>query len=1052
MFFTRSSAKTETWIASFSARPTCLAAKEEIQNGNYRIYYHYDSTSGNLIYELVDVDSENYVNIEVNPKGDLLIPSEYQGYREPPALYGGAVLYLYEKEMKLLEEGKLDEVYVSDLEELHYLMGLSPRQLDRRASIRNEFASIFDGREAIGTSSEANYQVNHSLSVAFSFEQGYNYYGEESYLVKLVLFDGKERLGMVRSNASFLSHYEKGMVYSIRNGLKVNVSRDLFSGTYSRALDFFLGRLHYKEEAASLMKSDVVSLLFILRGESVNFDGKDYVIESDIGRAGYRFAPDESLLFTPSPSSNATILSSNTQLAVFDKEKFICSLYNFRNKTVSDLFFFYRTHAPSETDLVKDLVRHYVKVEDALPDDEQPIEDNLNISLYVDLSDRGLLLFSTICTLNGHEETMEKLRDNLYFRDKLNRYASALSHLGGIVNGTVKEEESILAFLSGDLTNLKRLASVFLSDAITRLRVKRGSQINIAIAKSESNWLSLRIDSPDYDDETLEKILSAYKKKRKYLRLGDDIIVLDDPAIVEATNVQKEASLKDALYTDHLPFYTAFKLASSSHSDVGFSITDFVKEAIGSIRDYEKKRINLPDNIVSNLRPYQKSAVQWMVTLSHYGLAGILADDMGLGKTLESISFLSLYPSSRPTLVICPKSVVYNWAAEVTKWNSEFEVKIIAGTKEQRSAILSEIKRKEKTIYVVSYDTLRNDIDDFAKVKFGTVLADEAQFIKNALSKKAKAVKSLRSDIRFALTGTPIENSLSDLWSIFDFLMPGYLLDFEDFKAQYIDNDNEEQRSNLLHRITPFILRRSKTQVLKDLPSKSVEVVTLAMNEEQEKFYDASLIEARNALEENGAGFSMFPVFTRLREIAVDPPSFFEGFSERSAKFDYVLSMVEEAISSGHKLLIFSAFTRVLGNMREALNSIGVESRTISGETEAEERLRLAEAFNETDEFPVMLVSLKAGGTGLNLIGADIVIHLDPWWNPAAEEQATDRSYRIGQTRPVSVYKLVCHGSIEEKVLALQENKRGLSDSLIKEGDSLIKKLSEDDIRYLLSK
>ena len=1054
MYITRNSPKTEALIASFQARQSCLNAKKAIEEGNYAIFYHFEEITGSLVYEFIDPTGESYIEVEVNTKGDIVIPDEYQtlAYHEPPANFGGACLYLFEKEKAFESEGKLEEVYGDDYGTLTSLMALTPRQLDRRASVRREFVTMFEGKDIGLSSAESNYERAALLRVSFTFEPGYNFYGEESYSLKLVLMDGKDRLGLIRSNISFLRTYETGGVYSVRNGLRINVGRDNFDQTSQAALDFYLSRVHYREEATSLVKSDVLSLLFFLQGELVNFEGKDYSVSEKVGLAGFHIAPDDSLHFSPAPAANATLLLSGPSLAILDKEKFTCDLFHFKNPLSASLFLFYRNHSSAETDLIKDLVKGYVSQDDALPiEDGANITDALQISLYVDMSERGILLFSTICHLNGHEETMEKLRENLYYRDKLNRFGSALSKLGGVMNGNVRDERDILRFLTGDLTKLREICSVFLSDAITKLTIKREVPFNVSIEKTSQNWLELKITSPDFDEATLEMILSNYKKKHRYLRIGDTIISFDDPRIAEIVMIQKEVGLRDSLYTDHLPFYSAFKLANFTNGKVGLNLSDYVKEAIESIRDYTKKKLVLPERINEALRPYQKAAIQWMSVLSSYGLCGILADDMGLGKTLESIAFLSARNDSRPALVLCPKSVIYNWESEVKKWNPDIPVTVIAGSRDNRLALLSKIKRKERAIYVVSYDSMRNDIEEFSRLHFGVVLADEAQFIKNSLSKKAKAVKMLKSDIRFALTGTPIENSLSDLWSIFDFLMPGYLLSYEEFKENYIDNTERRARNKLLKRITPFILRRTKKQVLKDLPNKSVETVTLAMNDHQAAFYGASLVEARRQVEEKPAGFSIFPIFTKLREIAVDPDSFFENFHEMSAKFEYLLGLIDEAIANGHKILVFSSFTKVLDNLKIALEERGVDSRTIDGATPAQDRLNMADEFNTTDTFKVMLVSLKAGGTGLNLVGADIVVHLDPWWNPAAEEQATDRSYRIGQTRPVSVYKLVCHDSIEEKVLALQESKKSLSDSLIMEGDSFIRKLTEEDIRFLLS-
>ncbi|MBR5750575.1 MAG: DEAD/DEAH box helicase, partial [Bacilli bacterium] len=341
---------------------------------------------------------------------------------------------------------------------------------------------------------------------------------------------------------------------------------------------------------------------------------------------------------------------------------------------------------------------------------------------------------------------------------------------------------------------------------------------------------------------------------------------------------------------------------------------------------------------------------------------------------------------------------------------------------------------------------------------------DEAQFIKNMHAKKTNAVKQINALHTIALTGTPIENSMADLWAIFDFLMPGYLDSFNIFKTRYIlAGDQVKARGSLSRKITPFLLRRTKAEVLKDLPKKTTEIITLTMNDEARRYYDAVLVDTRNKIRQKREDptkgdkysekglFSVLPLLTRLREICVDPSAFLDGFSEESAKMAYALSYITIAVEAGHKVLVFSSFTKVLDHLTILLRESGVKSFYIYGATEADDRLSMAESFNTKNDVNVMLVSLKAGGTGLNLHGADIVVHLDPWWNVAAEEQATDRAYRIGQKRPVSVVKLICHNSIEEKVIQLQENKRELYNQVIKSGDEAISKLNIEDIKFLLS-
>ena len=330
-----------------------------------------------------------------------------------------------------------------------------------------------------------------------------------------------------------------------------------------------------------------------------------------------------------------------------------------------------------------------------------------------------------------------------------------------------------------------------------------------------------------------------------------------------------------------------------------------------------------------------------------------------------------------------------------------------------------------------------------------TVL-DEAQTIKNTNAKKTLAVKSLKSTYKLALTGTPVENSAIDLFSIFDFLMEGYLGERNDFARAYGYAPSKEKANRLYNKIKPFYLRRKKEDVLKDLPPKTIENISITMEEEETKIYDAYLERSRRDMN-SGNIASILASLVRLRTICCDAPAFFENTNFEPSKFQYILEVLTQGIENGHKFVIFSSFVKALHHLSSYLRDHGIATAIIEGATNGEERIALSESFNNKDDIKVMLVSLKAGGTGLNLYGADYVIHLDPWWNNAAEEQATDRAHRIGQTRPVTVLKLVSFNTIEEKVIKLQELKKGIATSLIKEGDEGIAKLSKDDIKYLLS-
>ncbi len=365
----------------------------------------------------------------------------------------------------------------------------------------------------------------------------------------------------------------------------------------------------------------------------------------------------------------------------------------------------------------------------------------------------------------------------------------------------------------------------------------------------------------------------------------------------------------------------------------------------------------------------------------------------------------------------------------------------------------------DKDVIITSYELLKRDIESYEDIEFKFCIADEAQYIKNANTLSAKALKTLKGEVRFALTGTPIENSLAELWSIFDFIMPGYLFSYPEFRGKYemaiVKNQDEVVTSRLKKLIAPFIMRRLKKDVLKELPDKTETVIYNTMEEEQRKLYDAHLALAKQELEEEikvrglgGSHIKMLALLTRLRQLCCQPSMYLEDYHNTSGKLEQCIEIVKDSIQAGHRILLFSQFTTMLDILSERLDREDINHFMLTGSTKAEERMRLVGEFNNGDT-PVFLISLKAGGTGLNLTGADVVIHYDPWWNLSSQNQATDRAYRIGQKNKVQVFQMITKDSIEEKIKELQDKKIGLTESVLQEGEAFISKMSEDEIRDL---
>ena len=478
--------------------------------------------------------------------------------------------------------------------------------------------------------------------------------------------------------------------------------------------------------------------------------------------------------------------------------------------------------------------------------------------------------------------------------------------------------------------------------------------------------------------------------------------------------------------------------------------------------------ISIPANLENTLRYYQKTGYKWLKTLDNYKFGGILADDMGLGKTIQMLSIIAGYveesnlqeDNNRASIVICPSSLTLNWQNEAQKFTNKLKTLVIRGTAQERKRQIEMIG--EYDLVITSYDLLKRDIEIYKekKYQFRFAIADEAQYLKNSNTQNAKAVKEILADTRYALTGTPIENSLAELWSIFDYIMPGYLFGYKKFKTEYeipiIKENNQRAMKKLKMLIEPFVLRRTKKEVLTELPEKTITVLNNQMKEEQEKIYLNYLAQAKQDVAEtiNARGFEkshiqVLAALTRLRQICCHPGLFIKDYQDGSSKLEQCIEIVKDATEAGHKILLFSGYTSMFEIIEKELNKNSISYFKLIGSTKVDERIRMVDEFNANKDIKVFLISLKAGGTGLNLTGADMVIHYDPWWNASAENQATDRAYRIGQKNNVQVYKLITKNSIEEKIYDLQQKKSELIDNVLDTKTSFISKLSKEDIMKL---
>ena len=510
-----------------------------------------------------------------------------------------------------------------------------------------------------------------------------------------------------------------------------------------------------------------------------------------------------------------------------------------------------------------------------------------------------------------------------------------------------------------------------------------------------------------------------------------------------------EAKLKSGEIT--IPKYRALYLDTrlKEQDDLQVEKNREFRMLIRNMKTAEENDFELPDNLQAQLREYQKTGFWWLKPLCQNGLGGILADDMGLGKTLQTIAFLlsemqeAPEDANRRSLIVAPASLVYNWESECARFAPELQTRLVAGTQEQRKEMIQNAGMQD--ILITSYDLLRRDIELYQDLPFFCEIIDEAQFIKNHATQGAKAVKTIHASFRLALTGTPVENQLSELWSIFDYLMPGFLYGYQKFREQFelpiVRNGDEERLERLQKMIRPFILRRLKKEVLKDLPDKIEKNMAARMEQKQKELYHAHAqrlaLMLQNQTEEEFADsrFQVLSELTRLRQLCCDPALVYENYEGGSAKLDLCIELIQSAVESGHKILLFSQFTSMIEILTARLQEESISYFVLQGSTKKEQRAQMVEQFNR-DDTSVFCISLKAGGTGLNLTGADIVIHYDPWWNVAVENQATDRAHRIGQKNVVTVYKLIAKGTIEEKIIKLQQRKKELAEESLS-GDEI---------------
>ncbi|WP_281272500.1 DEAD/DEAH box helicase [Paenibacillus taihuensis] len=632
----------------------------------------------------------------------------------------------------------------------------------------------------------------------------------------------------------------------------------------------------------------------------------------------------------------------------------------------------------------------------------------------------------------------------------------------------MEDEETEYQFLYHIVPQLEKLLTVHATSAV-RTRIHTGGPPpKVSIKMNErTHWLEFEFDISGIPETEIRRLLRSMEEKRRYHRLPNgSLMPLETEELQEMIRLFNEAkfTVKDLTAAGiHVPLLRGLHLMDNFRGSKTISLDKSFRRLLDNLRSPDNLDFPVPDSLAHVLRDYQVYGYQWMRTLAHYHFGGILADDMGLGKTVQSIAFLvSQLPEIRehrlPAIIVAPASVTYNWLHELRRFAPQLRAVVADGTKVERTRILNgtiaaaagagAVDAADADVIITSYPLLRRDAELFAGRAFHTLILDEAQAFKNYTTQTAQTVKLLEARYRFALTGTPIENRLEELWSIFDAVCPGLFPKRKEFA--------ELTREAIAKRARPFLLRRVKTDVLKELPEKIETQLAAELLPEQKKLYAAYLAKLRHEtlkhLDKDTFQRNRIRILaglTRLRQLCCHPALFVEDYEGSSAKFEQLLELIDECRSAGRRMLVFSQFTQMLDIIRRELTQRGVPFFYLDGSTPSAERVELSSRFND-GERELFLISLKAGGTGLNLTGADTVILYDLWWNPAVEQQAADRAYRIGQKNVVQVIRLVSRGTVEDKMFELQQRKKDLISEVIQPGEEALSALTENEIRELL--
>ena len=891
-------------------------------------------------------------------------------------------------------------------------------------NIRSYFKVGIDKMYVMKNIQEFSYSRLNSTNLVFGVDFVYN------PLNNYFDYDDEKIVDMIEeyciNTSNILNNYE----YKFMTSKGSNIRR-LFESLQYKDFDFKFKNMYYKPKV-------------IIGTLPIKFN-------LDLNEEGISLSTNESLPYPLSLQGDVLFYKGDIYILSHDNGFYYKKIYSVIQE-FNEISFDKSDGSKVLTDIIPKLenICEYVKVDDSIIENTSK---DLNIKFYFDL-DENRVSCKLDFTYEGENEGKFVIRDK-------NREEEAIYRL--YTNFFEKEndkyifrgnDDQLYDFLSKDINRLKNLGEVYYSDKLKEKRIYTSSSIRVGLGEEFNHYLEFNFHFDGVDEDEYENIINSIKNKKKYYKLGNgNFINLEEEETKEIFKLMESLGFTDDLRN--------MKIHSSKSIYLNDLLTDKklpyinglenVQDIVNRFKKLDNLKVEVPKSLNASLRDYQISALSWFETIDYLGFGGILADEMGLGKTIQTITFL-LTKENKKTIIITPTSLIHNWKSEFEHFAPTLKVGIAHGLKKDRMDIIKNID--EYDIILTSYGSIRNDIESYENINFDYCIIDEAQNIKNPMASTTDCVKRVKANIRFALTGTPIENNLLELWSIFDFIMPGYLYNLTKFNAVFIKD--EGQIENLKRMIRPFILRRTKKQVIKELPDKIERRFLVEMNKSQRNVYGVYVEEIKQKLKENKEiknKITIFSYLTKLRQLCLDPSVVIEGYRGKSSKIEACLEIINEYIEENNKILVFSQFTTVLKNIAKKLDKNNINYSYLDGSTKAEERIRLVNEFNESNEKSVFLISLKAGGTGLNLTSANTVIHFDPWWNPSVEKQASDRAHRYGQKQVVEVIKLISKGTIEEKIVELQDKKQNLIEDMI-DGNlyetNILRNLTNEELLDLL--